>query len=33
MSFRILLVETDRSVATVADRVLTNAGYRVAWLD
>jgi DNA-binding response OmpR family regulator len=33
MSFRILLVETDRASATVADHVLTNAGYRVAWVD
>ena len=33
MSFRILLVETDRAAATVADHVLTNAGYRVAWVD
>jgi DNA-binding response OmpR family regulator len=33
MSFRILLVETDRATATVADHVLTNAGYRVAWVD
>ena len=33
MSFRILLVETDRAAATVADRVLTNAGYRAAWVD
>jgi DNA-binding response OmpR family regulator len=33
MSFRILLVETDKAAATVADRVLTNAGHRVAWVD
>jgi DNA-binding response OmpR family regulator len=33
MSFRILLVETDRAAATVADHVLTNAGHRVAWVD
>jgi DNA-binding response OmpR family regulator len=33
MSFRILLVETDRATATVAEHVLTNAGYRVAWVD
>jgi DNA-binding response OmpR family regulator len=33
MSFRILLVETDRAAATVADHVLANAGYRVAWVD
>jgi DNA-binding response OmpR family regulator len=33
MSFRILLVEADRAAATVADNVLTNAGYRVACVD
>ena len=33
MSFRILLVETDKAAATVADSVLTNAGHRVAWVD
>ena len=33
MSFRILLVETDKAAASVADHVLTNAGYRVAWVD
>ena len=33
MSFRILLVETDRAAASVADSALTNAGHRVAWVD
>jgi len=33
MSFRILLVETDKAAATVADSVLTDAGHRVAWVD